>query len=51
MLTSNVCEILSFSESCIHPQTIVSLPTSCTRATLIVNFSEASDKAAKKKVR
>ena len=39
--TSNVSDILS----CIHPQTIVSIPTSYTRVTLIVNFSEASDKA------
>ena len=47
--------ILSFSESCIHPLTIVSscLPTSCTNwvtySGLRVNFSEASDKAAIKK--
>ena len=47
--TSNLCDILSFSESCIHPQTIVSIPTSCTRVTLIVNFSDASDYAAIKK--
>ena len=44
-LTSNICDILS----CIHPQTIVSIPTSCTRVTAIVNFSVASDKAAIKK--
>ena len=49
MLTSNVCEILSISESCFHPQTIVSMPTYCTRVTLIVNFSDASDKTAIKK--
>ena len=40
MLIRNVCDILS----CIHSQTIVSIPTSCTWVTLIVNFSEASGK-------
>ena len=50
MLTNNVCEIFSFPESCIHPQTIVSMPTYCTRVSLIVNFSEGSDKAVIKKM-
>ena len=45
MLTSNACDILS----CIHSQTIVSIPTSGTKVTLIVNFSVASDKASIKK--
>ena len=49
MLTSNVGDNLSFSESCIQPQTIVSIPTSCTSVTIIVNFSDASDYRQSKK--
>ena len=54
MLKSIVYDILSFSESCIHPLTIVStylLHKGDSYSGLKVNFSEASDKAAKKKVR
>ena len=49
MLKSNVCDILSFSEICIHPPTIVStylLHQGDSYKGLKVNFSEASDKAA-----
>ena len=49
MLKSNVCDILSFSESCIHPLTIVStylLDQGDSYSGHTVNFSEASDKAA-----
>ena len=52
MLKSNVCDILSFSESCIHPLTIVStylLHQDDSYSGLKVNLSEASDKAAIKK--
>ena len=52
MLKSNVCDILSFSESFIHPLTIVStylLHQGDSYSGHTVNFSEASDKAAIKK--
>ena len=52
MLKSNVCDIFSFSESCIHPLIIVStylLYQGDSYSGLKVNFSEASDKAAIKK--
>ena len=46
MLKSNVCVILSFSESRIHPLTIVSylLHQSDSYSGLKVNFSEAFEK-------
>ena len=53
MLKSNVRDILNFSESCIHPLTIVSTYTlhqGDSYSGLKVNFSEASDKAAIKKI-
>ena len=49
MLKSNVYDILSFSESCSHPMTIMStyiLHQADSYSGLKVNFSEASDKAA-----
>ena len=52
MLKSNVCDILSFSESCIHLLIIVSTYLLCkddSYSGLKVNFSEASNKAAIKK--
>ena len=52
MLKSNVCDILSFSESCIHPLSIVStylLHQGDSYSGFNVKFSEASDKAALKK--
>ena len=52
MLKSNVFGILSFSESCIYPLTIVStylLHQGDSYSGLIVNFSEASDKGSNKK--
>ena len=52
MLKSNVCDILSLSESCFHPLTIVStylLHQGDSYSGLKVSFSEASDKAAIKK--
>ena len=52
MLKSNVCDILSFSESCIHPLIIVStylLHQGDSYSGLEVNFSEALGKAAVKK--
>ena len=55
MLKSNVCDILSFSESCIQSLTIVStylLHQGDSYSGLKVSFLEASYKAAvKKKVR
>ena len=51
MLTSNVCDILSFLESCIHPRAdhcIYLLHQGDSYIGLKVNFSEASDKAAVK---
>ena len=55
MLKINAYDILSFSESCIYPLTIVStylLYQGDSYCGLIVIFSEASDKAAiKKRVR
>ena len=53
MLKSNVCDILSFSESCI-PLTIMSiylLHQGDSYSGLKVSLSEASDKAAIKKIR
>ena len=48
MLTSNVCDILS----CMNPETIMSIPSFCTRVTILVNFSEDSDiKGSNKKER
>ena len=52
MLKSNVCDILSYSESCSHPMTIVStylFHQGDSYSGLKVIFSEASDKAAMKK--
>ena len=52
MLKSNVCDILSFLESCIHPLIIVYtyfLHQGDSYSGHTVNFSEASDKAAIKK--
>ena len=52
MLKYNVCDILSFSESCVHPLTIVStyLLHQCdSYSDLKVSFSEASERAAIKK--
>ena len=48
MLTKNVCDSFSFSESCIHHQTIVSTKYlhQGDYSGLIVSFPEASDKAA-----
>ena len=46
MLKSNVCDILSCSESCIHPLSIVStylLHNGDSYSDLKVNFSEASN--------
>ena len=45
----NVCDILSFLESCIHPQTIVStylFPQGDSYSGLKISVSEASGKAA-----
>ena len=52
MLKSDVLDILSFSESCIHPMTIVStylLHKDDSYSGLEVNFSKASDKGVIKK--
>ena len=52
MLKSNVCDILSFSEICVHPLIIVPtylLHQGDSYSGLEVSFSEASDKAAIKK--
>ena len=54
MLKSNVCDIWSFSESCIYPVTIAStflLHQGDSYSGLKFNLSEASDKAAIKRVR
>ena len=53
MLKSNVCDILSLSESSFHPLTIVStylLHQGDSYSGLKVSFSEDSDKAAIKKI-
>ena len=52
MLKSSICDIWSFSESCIHPLTIVStylFHQGESYSGLEVNFFEASDKATVKK--
>ena len=52
MLKSNDCDILSFSESCIHPLSIVYfLHQGDSYSGLKDDLSEASDKEAKKRVR
>ena len=47
MLTKNVCDSFSYSESCIHTQTIVStlLAPGWLYSGLMVSFPEALDKA------